>query len=66
MITIEEKAELLDFQCVLMTSPELLKWWDSIPVKNEDPQTPEQALENITVFYEQAVADGVYPIKTNS
>ena len=58
-----EKAELIDFQCVLMTAPELQYWWDSVPIRNEDAQGPEQALENITALYERAKADGVYPIK---
>lgn len=57
------KADLIDFQCVLMTAPELQCWWDSVPMRNEDPQNPEQALENITALYERAKADGVYPIK---
>lgn len=58
------KAALIDFQCVLMTTPELLEWWDSIPMRHDDPQDAAQALENIQSLYDRAMADGVYPVKT--
>lgn len=57
-----EKAELFDFLCVLVSSPDLLAWNDNLDLPDE-PTSPEIAADNMRKLYNRATFDGVYPLK---